>query len=61
MRPTLNSGDAIWEGVLSRCLGPTAMGTHVTREDSLGTTRCRGAGPGGPVAFEIQGQTDRLS
>ena len=50
MHPTLDGGDGIWEGGLNRCLGTAPMGTHLAREDSLGTTCCRGAGPGGPVA-----------
>ena len=45
MHPTLDGGDRIWEGVLNRCVGPAPIGTHLTREDSLGATRRREAGP----------------
>ena len=48
--PTLDGGEGIWKGALNRCVGPVPMGTQLTRENSLGTTRRRGAGPGGPVA-----------
>ena len=56
--PTLDGGDGIWEGARNRCLGPTPMGTHLTRDEFPGHHPPQRSWPRRPRGLKVQGQTD---